>query len=142
VSSIDDRLKKLEGEGPQRCDACFQLDDFAGYGHDPEVCDEAERAKGFPRLRSLMRTGWFSKDAPKHEHVPISDATRSLLDSGALVVDRDNPQDADLTELADREPQLWHCKEERSGPSPTPSPECGFMSVVVTIIHTHEAAIL
>jgi hypothetical protein len=137
--SLKDRITRLEGEGPQRCDACLQLDGYAGLGHDPEVCDEAERAKGFPRLRSLMRAGWFAPDAPKHEHVPISDATRALLDSGTLVVERD----ADLAELAEREPQLWRCRGERSGPQDLePCPECGFMPDVVTIIHTEEAAIL
>jgi hypothetical protein len=107
--------------------------------HDPDVCDEAGRTAGFPRLQALMRAGLFSRDAPKHEHVPISDATRALLDSGTLVVDRD----ADLAELAEREPQLWRCKEEQSGPQDLePCPECGFMPGVVQIIHTHEAVIL
>lgn len=139
MSNIDDRLMKLEGDGPQRCDGCFELDGFEGCRHDPEVCDEAKRAAGFPRLRSLRRVGWFAPDAPKHEHVPISDATSSLLDSGTLVVDRD----ADLAELARREPQLWRCKEKRSGPQDLePCPACGFMPGVVQIIHTHEAAIL
>jgi hypothetical protein len=135
-SRIDRAFDEIGGG---HCDACFQADDFAGCVHDPEVCDEAERAKGFPRLRALMRAGWFAPDAPKHEHVPISDATRALLDSVTLVVDRD----ADLAELAEREPQLWRCKEERSGPQALePCPECGFMPGVVQIIHTQEAAIL
>jgi hypothetical protein len=141
--SLKDRVSRLEGDGPERCDACLQLDGFAGCGHDPEVCDEAEQAAGFPRLRSLMRAGWFRKDAPKHEHVPMSDATRALLDSGALVVDRDDPKDAALSELARLEPQLWRCKEERRGPAAKePCPECEFMPDVVEIVHTHAAAVM
>ena len=137
--SLKDRISRLEGEEPERCDACLQLDGYAGCEHDPDVCDQAERANGFSRLRSLRRVGWFAPDAPKHEHVPISDATRALLDSGALVVERD----ADLAELAEREPQLWRCKKERSGPQDLePCPECGYMPGVVQIIHTDEAAIL
>jgi hypothetical protein len=33
VSSIDDRLKKLEGEGPQRCDACLPWGDRPRISH-------------------------------------------------------------------------------------------------------------
>jgi hypothetical protein len=126
--------------GGGRCDACRQAGPV--LAHDPEVCDKKAQADLFPRLQAFTRAGWFRPNAPKHEHVPISDETRALLDSGTLVVDRGVPDSAALAELAEREPQLWRCKEERHEPTPTPCPKCGSVPDVMQFIHSHDAGVM
>jgi hypothetical protein len=138
--SLKDRLAKLEDEGPERCDACSQVG--VALAHDPEDCDKEEQEALFPSLRAFTRAGWFRPNAPKHQHVPISDETRALLNSGALVVDGDHPDNAALAELAKRELQLWRCKEKRYGPVAKPCPKCGSLPDVLEVIHSHGAAMM
>ena len=100
----------------------------------------ATKRNGLTDSRAYAHLGGSDGSHPTRQSMSTSPyPTRALLDSGALVVERD----ADLAELAEREPQLWRCKKERSGPQDLePCPECGSMPGVVQIIHTDEAAIL
>jgi hypothetical protein len=138
--AIKDRLRKLEQNAPTRCPECMEKPEVMGVMHKPDACNEVEIEAGYPGLRSLIKAGWFAPNAPTHEHVPISDETRAAINSGQIVVDEHDPDQAAVQEIARREPHLWRCKEGTMGEATEPCPVCGFQAEVFQIVHTHAAA--